>query len=193
MLFKFACEREEFSDAILIWEFSQLQRNWWPLDRKMKYRARELQREYGIPLRKLGISREIVLREWLKVSSGRRNTDIYHRIPTSLKMHVKLMRARKWSERLDDQFDVPEDVKLWREIERTYDSAVTAKKWKPLIPPRQNPIPDYQRRYVMDGKLIRRVRLVKVARRIDSGLNFMVREKYRVWKMVRDGKLTLEE
>jgi hypothetical protein len=45
----------------------------------------------------------------------------------------------------------------------------------------------------MDRKLIRRVPLVKVARRIDSGLNFMVREKYRVWKMVRDGMLKLDE
>ena len=163
------------------------------MDRKMKYRARELQREYGIPLRNSGISREKVLKEWLEISSGRRNMDVYHRIPTPFKIHVKLMKARKLSETLSTAAKVPEDVKLWREIEKTYDSAVDSGKWKPLTPPRRNPIPDYQRRYVMDGKLIRRVRLVKVARRIDSGLNFMVREKYRVWKMVRDGMLKLDE
>jgi hypothetical protein len=192
MLFKFACEEEQFSDATLIWEFAQLQRYHWPLDRKMKYRARELQREYGIPLRSSGISREKVLKEWMEVSSERRNGDIYHRIPTPFKMHVILMKARKLSERLDAT-NVPEDVKLWREIEKVYDSAVTSGKWKPLASPRRNPIPDYKRRYVMDRKLIRRVRLVEVARRIDSGLNFIVREKYRVWKMVRDGLLRLDE
>jgi hypothetical protein len=194
MLFKFAFERQEFSDILLIWEYALSQVGRWKMDRKMKYKGREFEREYGIPLLRT-MSEMDILKEWMEATSSRRNNDTFHRIPISLQKHLRLMKARKLSESLNGDEEIPEDVLRWREIEKTYNEAVEMGVWKILSPPRLRPLPDYQRVYVKeeDSGHVRRVRLAMAARRVESGMNFTVREKYKVWKMVQNGKLKLEK
>jgi pentatricopeptide repeat protein len=189
--FDFAYQREEFSDAILVWKYARSQWHRWKMEMKMVYRAHDMEKEYGIRLcSTTRVSMKTIASTWEDVTSGRRSTDEYHLVGRKLvKRHVSIMRARKLSERLEED-QVPEDVRLWREIERTYDAVVAAGLWKRWNPPREIPVP--LRRYIKVGRKIRRVRMDRTGLRVNTGLNFKVREKMAVWRLVRSGRLKLD-
>ena len=192
VLFDFAYEREQFSDAILLWQFALSRHKQWKMKRKMKYKSRDFEREYGIPLRRKTVSENDILRAWYDSTTSLRNNDIYHRVPEKLRNHVKLMRARKHSEQFNGVEEAPEDVHWWREIENTYKAVVAMGAWQPKQPPRAIPLRNHRRQYVRQGKRMGPVRINMVARRVKSGWNFIVRGKYMVWRKVQKGELKLE-
>ena len=196
-LFEYAYQKEEFSDMILLWEFAVSLEKRWKMMKSMIWRARDLEREYGIPLRKKGVSSKAVLVWWKKWTSEGRNEDSLCFVQRRLWEHVKWMKARKLSLQLDDAAgNIPEDVWQWRQIEETYAKAVSLGKWKPRPEPLMAPLPKINRSYTSDGRKYRLVRsLIKIdppSRRVESGLNFKVREKIKVWKMVQKGELKFE-
>jgi pentatricopeptide repeat protein len=193
ILFHFAYDREEFSDVILIWEFARLQQNRWPIDRAMMYKARDLEREYGAPLRWLHATKKTVTDAWYDSTSGRRNPDVYHRIEETRRNHVKLMRARVHSERHPEDAPVPDGVQFWRAVDSTYKRAVEGGLWIPRKEPRSVPLPNHQREYFKVGKQVRSVPLDPVSPRVDTGINFLVREKMMVWKLVQGGRIKLKD
>lgn len=193
ILFNFAVAKEEFSDAILLWEFARSRRNRWPMSLHMRYRGRDLERDYGIPLRWLHVSRSTLSEAWYDSTTGRRNRDRYLRIEKARHKHVKLMRARILSDRLPEDAPVPEDVQFWRAVDSTYKRAVAAGLWKPRLEPRSVPAPNHKRQYYKEGKLVKYVRTDMVARRVETGMNFLVREKMMVWKLVQKGRIKLKD
>jgi hypothetical protein len=159
----------------------------------MMYKARDLEREYGAPLRWLHSSQKSVMDAWHNTTSGKRNPDVYHRIEKSRCNHVKLMKARVHSERLPEDAPVPDDVRFWRAVDSTYKRAVEAGLWKSRKEPRSAPLPNHQRVYFKVGKQIRSVRMDPVSPRVENGINFLVREKMMVWKLVQDGRIKLKD
>lgn len=193
ILFNFAMDKEEFSDAILLWEFARSRQNRWPMYRYMKYRGRELERDYGIPLRWLHATKSTLSEAWYDSTTGRRNPDIYHRIEEARHKHVKLMRSRIHSERLPEDAPVPEDIQFWRAVDSTYKRAVAAGIWKPRREPRSVPLPNYRRQYYKQGKLVKYVRMDMAFPRVETGMNFLVREKMMLWKLVQKGRIKLKD
>jgi hypothetical protein len=161
------------------------------MEMKMVYKARDMEREYGIRLCSTSrVSMKTIASDWENITSGRRNKDEYHLVRRKLtKRHVSIMRARKLSERLEGD-QVPEDVRLWREIEKTYDAVIAAGLWNRWNPPRETPVP--VRRYIKVGRKIIRVRMDRTGMRVNAGLNFKVREKMAVWRLVKSGRLKLD-
>jgi hypothetical protein len=206
-LFESAYEREEFSDLILLWEFSEFCRGRWERLNEMVWRGRDFEREYGIPLPRVKSGlRGVVMARWVKSTSptGGRNQDPLHRVPEGLRKHVKMMRARKLSVKLENENDghddttltIPDEVLLWRQIEDTYSKAVSSGVWKPRPEPLVVPLPRTHGYNISEGREVGRVRrldkIEKPSMKIEGGLNFMVREKVMVWKMVQSGELKLE-
>jgi len=189
-LFEFAFQREEFSDAILIWQYAEINKMRWKMSRRMYYRGRDLEREYGVPLDR-PMSKDEVAKAWVDATTGNRNPDVFHRIVRSSREHVRMMRAKKHSEQLAEDQDISEDVARWREIERTYDAAVAAGVWKPRDPPRDVPIPNPVRQYNRHGNIMKPVPIDPIPNRLKSGLNFAVKEKVMVWEMVQRGAIKL--
>lgn len=167
--------------------------------KRMVWRGRDLEREYGISLpRKF---QKDVLTRWVERTSedGKGKEDPLARVPKGLREHVRMMKARKTSLKLSSSSDpssagIPEDVTLWRQIEATYSKAVSAGLWKPRPEPLTLPLPKIYPS-MSGNRNYRRVRnLVKIEppwRRVEGGLNFLVREKVKVWKMVNRGELKL--
>ena len=189
-MFKFACEKEEFSDALLIWGYARLYSKRWKMDPKMRYQGKELEKLFGVPLNP-GPPREVIKKVWIETVSGRRNRDVFYLIPKDWKQHVRMMKARKDSEELPDGAELSEDVRLWREIERTYDAAVAAGFWKPRDPPPHLPDPNPQRRYIPNGANVKLVKIKRISKRVYLGLNFEVKGKVMVWEMVQRGAIKL--
>lgn len=191
-LFDFACERQEFSDAKLIWEWAKSQTERWKMERRMIYKARDFEKEYGMRFHSDRVEEKEVVDAWNATINGERNLDPYHRFRERTKFHLKMMKARKDSEKLGDSDDIPDDVQFWKELEKTYDEAVAAGVWKPWDHPQAKPVHHYRRKYVKEGGKVKRVPLEMSARRVDSGLNFMLREMFTVWKKMQKGELKLK-
>lgn len=184
-LFEFAFEREEFSDLILIWWFAKLRNERWNMNMKMKYRGRDVEREYGVPLDSGKV--DGVTEKWVAATSGRRSKDPYYLVSKKLRGHVRMMKARRLSEQLAGQKDIPDDVKLWRKVEKTYDATIASGLFK-LVPVARQVSPPHNQQGPVGA-----IRICSaIPTRIDSGWNLVVREKLRVFRMVRNHKLNLD-
>jgi hypothetical protein len=189
-LFDFACQREEFSDALLIWGYAKQQSKNWKMSQEMVHRGKFLERVYGVPLDRPPLP-DVAAEVWKDNINGRRNPDVYHLIPKHWKFHVRMMRARKYSEELPEGSEMSEDIRLWREIERIHDAAVASGIYKPQPLPRHLPDPNPQREYVLHGNKMKPVPMERIRKRIYLGLNFVVRGKVMVWEMVQRGAIKL--
>ena len=97
-MFEWACELEEFSDAILLWKWAKLKHEKWPIERKMFLAARLFEREYGVAVLASDMDVETVPYKWKLATRGLRNGDPFHLVPTSQRRHIEFMQARKHCE-----------------------------------------------------------------------------------------------
>jgi hypothetical protein len=175
-LFNFAFDSHQISDAILIWEFASSQNVLWSIHRSMILKGRAFEREYGMKLPENPRSLSELENDWKNITLGNRNPDRFHRVPHRYRTHVQWMDARKLSQELVGKEDVPEQVRLWRTIEKAYDSVVASGQWTPWPPPKRM---DIQRPASPRDQ----------PSRLTSGWNYIVRERLVVWKMIEQGAI----
>jgi hypothetical protein len=183
-LFVWACELEQFSDAILLWSWAKLRHDRWPIHRKMFLAARIFEREYGVAILTSELDGAQVKYNWLLATTGSRNKDPFHLVPRSQRQHVELMRARKHSElSKDDPRLLSEEERLWTKIQQTYNAAVKAGVWKPKPAPR---IP-----FGQQPNASKTWKTIKPVSRLLSRENFRTKEMTGVWELVQRGVIKI--
>ena len=183
-LFIWACELEQFSDAILLWRWAKLRHDRWPVHRKMFLAARIFEREYGVAIFSSELDAAKVNDHWLQATTESRNNDPFHLVPESHRKHIELMRARKHSELSKDAPQpMDENEQLWTEIQNTYKAAVKAGVWIPKPAPR---IP-----FGQQPRSSKSWKTIKPVSRLLSRENFQVKEMTGVWELVQRGLIKI--
>ena len=198
-LFAMAMEKEMFSDVILIWRFALSKENQHKVSKDFLQLRREFERRYGIPLKREKLKENEVDEEWSMRARGKHHPDPFHRVPEDLREHSRIMKVRNWSEKLSkrkgkpgEEQDIPEDVRFWRQVEAMFQIAVETGVYEPETPPEGFP---RQTRIAPRRQIARKLNVPGFpmpVKRVDGGLNFLVREKLKVWKMIQEGKIKLD-
>jgi len=183
-MFLWACELEQFSDAILLWKWAKLKHEKWSVERKMMLTARVFERDFGVAVLAADIDAETLHEKWRLATRGLRNRDPLHLVPASQRQHVRFMHARKHCELRGMEFGpVTKMEGLWMEVKMTYKAAIEAGVWRPKqaprIPPGQQP------------RASKAWKTIKPVSRLSSRENFETRQMVRVWEMVKRGELII--